>query len=87
MQPPTDSRLDAVLKIGTVMNATVPRLEHAGDPWEGSTKFVIQLEAVLMAAGRGCSNAMGNAVLRREKMECTHVKQIETRESINGKMK
>lgn len=66
MRPPTDSRLDAMIKVGIVLNATVPRLEHAGYPWEGSTKFVIQLEAVLMAAARGCSNAMDNAVLKRK---------------------
>ena len=51
------------------MNVIVPKLEYAGEVWEGDAKFVKQLETVQMTAANeilGCSSTTNNAVLRAE---------------------
>ena len=47
----------------------VPKLEYAGEAWEGNAKFVKQLETVQMTAAKnilGCSSMTRNTVLRAE---------------------
>ena len=63
----TDSHLNTRIKIGILMNVIVPKLEYAGEIWEGNAKFVRQLKTVQMTAARkilGCSSTTGNTVLR-----------------------
>ena len=51
------------------MNVIVPKLEYAGEVWEGNGKFVKQLERVQMTAAKnmlGCSSTTINTVLRAE---------------------
>ena len=48
------------------MDVIVPKLEYAGEVWEGNAKLVKQLEAVQMTAAEkvlGCSSTTSNAVL------------------------
>ena len=62
----TDPHLDTRIKICILMNVIVPKLEYAGEVWEGNTKFVKQLETVLMTAAKhilGCSSTTSNTVL------------------------
>ena len=64
----TDSHLDARIKIYTLIDVVVPKLEYAGKVWEGNAKLVKQLETVQMTAATkvlGCSS-MSNTVLRAE---------------------
>ena len=45
------------------MNVIVPKLEHAGEAWEGDAKLITQLEAVQTAAAKkviGCSSTTSN---------------------------
>ncbi|CAB1117900.1 unnamed protein product [Ectocarpus sp. CCAP 1310/34] len=52
-----------------LLNVIVPKLEYAGDVWEGNEKAVKQLETVQMAAAKkilGCSSTTSNTVLRAE---------------------
>ena len=44
----TDPHLDTRIKICILMNVIVPKLEYAGEVWEGNAKFVKQLETVQM---------------------------------------
>ena len=46
----TDSHLDTRIEICILINVIVPKLEHAGEEWEGNAKFVKQLETVQMSA-------------------------------------
>ena len=48
----TDSHLDTInrTKRCILMSVIVPKLEYAGEVWEGDAKFVKQLETVQMAA-------------------------------------
>ena len=46
----TDSHLDTRSKICILINVIVPKLEYAGELWEGNAKFVKQLETVQMTA-------------------------------------
>ena len=66
----TDLRLDARIKICILMNGIVPKLEYAGEVWEGNAKFVKQLEAVQMTAAKnilGCSSTTSNTAFRAER--------------------
>ena len=48
----------------------LPKLEYAGDVWEGNAKFVKQLEAVQITAAKqilGCSSTTSNTILRAER--------------------
>ena len=61
----TDPHLDTRIKICILMNVIVPRLEYAGEVWEGNAKFVKQLETVQMTAAKkilGCSSTTSNTV-------------------------
>ena len=40
----TDSHLDTRIKTCILMNVIVPKLEHAGEVWEGNAKLAKQLE-------------------------------------------
>ena len=65
----TDSNLDTRIKRCILMNVIVPKLEHAGEVWEGNAKLVKQLETVQMTAAKkvlGCSSTTSNTVLRTE---------------------
>ena len=68
----TDPHLDTRIKIYILTNVIVPKLEYAGEMWEGNAKFVKQLETVQMTAAkkiplRGCSSTTSTtAVLRAE---------------------
>ena len=76
----TDSHRDTRIKVCILINAIVPKLEYAGEVWEGNAKLVRQLETVQMTAAKkvlGCSSTASNTVFRAE-LGCTHVKQIET---------
>ena len=51
------------------MNVIVPKLEYAGEVWEGNAKFVKQAETVQMTAATKitrCSSMTSNTVLRAE---------------------
>ena len=65
----TDSHLDTRIKICILINVIVPKLEYAGEVWEGNAKFVKQVETVQMKAAkkiRGSSSTTSNTVLRAE---------------------
>ena len=65
----TDPHLGTRIKICILMNVVVPKLEYAGDVWEGNAKFVQQLETVQMTAAKNilrCSSTTRNTVLRAE---------------------
>ena len=62
-----DPHLDIRIKLYILINAMVPKLEYAGEIWEGNTKFVKHLETVQMTAAKKtlrCSNTTSNIVLR-----------------------
>ena len=40
------------IKIFILMNLMVPKLEYAGEVWEGNENFVKQSETVQMTAGK-----------------------------------
>ena len=70
-------RLKHILSI--MINVIVPKLliEHAGEIWKVSTKFVKQLETVQMTAAKKalrCSNTTSN----KQNWEITHVIPIES---------
>ena len=59
----TDSHLDARIKGCILMCVIVPKLEYAGEVWEGNAKIVKQLETVRMTAAKkilGCSSTTSN---------------------------
>ena len=63
----TNPHLDTGIKICILINVVVPKLDFAGEVWEGNAKFVKQLETVQMTAAkemRGCSSTTSNTVLR-----------------------
>ena len=67
----TDLRLDSRIRRCILMNAIVPKLEYAGDTWEGNAKLVKQLltTTVQMTAAKKvlkCSSTTSNRVLRAE---------------------
>ena len=52
------------------MNVIAPKLEHAGEVWEGNAKFAIQLETVQMTTAKkilGCSSTTSTTVLRAKR--------------------
>ena len=62
----TDPHLDTRIKICILMNVIVPKLEYAGQVWEGNAILVKQLETVQMSAAEnilGCSSTTSNTVL------------------------
>ncbi|CAB1099916.1 unnamed protein product [Ectocarpus sp. CCAP 1310/34] len=65
----TDPHLDTRIKRCVLLNLIVPKLEYAGEVWEGKEKAVKQLETVQMTAAKkilGCSSTTSNTVLRAE---------------------
>ena len=65
---PTDSHLDTRMKICILIDVIVPKLEYAGEVWEGNAKLVKQLETVQMTAAKkilGCSSTRSNSVKSR----------------------
>ena len=48
----TNSHLDTRMKRRILMDAIVPKLEFAGEIWEGNAKFVKQLETAQMTAAK-----------------------------------
>ena len=59
-----DTRIESIL-----MSVIVPKLEYAGEVWEGNVKLVKKLETVQMAAAEkilGCSKTTSNTALRAE---------------------
>ena len=55
------------------MDAIVPKLEYAGEVWQGNAKFVEQLETVQMTAAKkilGYSSTTSNTVIRAEQGMC-----------------
>ena len=65
----TDSHLDTINRIKRciLMNAIVPKLENAGDVWEGNAKLVKHLDTVQMTVAEtlvliGCSSTTSNTV-------------------------
>ena len=63
----TDSHLDTRIERCILINVIVPKLEYAGEVWEGNAKLVKQL--VQMTAAKkvpGCSSTSSNTVLRAE---------------------
>ena len=50
-----------------LINVVVPKVEYAGEVWEGNAKLLKQLETVQMAAAKkviGCLSTTGKTVLR-----------------------
>ena len=65
----TDSNIDTRIKRCILINVIVPKLEYAGEVWEGNAKFVKQLETVQMTAATkvlGWSSTTSNTVSRAE---------------------
>ena len=65
----TDPHLDTRMKIYILTDVIVPKLECAGEVWEGNAKFVKQLETVQMTAAKkilGGSSTTSSTVLRAE---------------------
>ena len=61
----TDSHLDTRIKICVMINVIVPKLEYAGEVWQGNAKFVKQLETAQMTAPKkmlGCSSSSSDTV-------------------------
>ena len=76
-----DSHLDIRIKRCILLNVIVPKLEYAGEVWEGNKKFAEKLKTVQMSAARkilGCSKTTSNTALRAELGRCTLSKQTET---------
>ena len=48
----TDPHLGTGIKSCILTNVIVPKLEYAGEVWEGNAKFVKQLETVQMPAAK-----------------------------------
>ena len=64
-----ESQLDTRIKRCILRNVIVPKLEYAGEVWEGNAKLVKKLESVPMTAAKkilGCSKTASNTALRAE---------------------
>ena len=64
-----DSRLHTRIKRCILLNVIVPKLEYAGEVWEGNKKLAEKLETVQMSAAKkilGCSKTTSNTALRAE---------------------
>ena len=48
----TDSHFDARIKRCVIIDVIVPKLEHAGEVWDGNPTFEKQLETILMTAAK-----------------------------------
>ena len=69
----TDPHLDTRITICILINVIVPKLEYAGEVWQGNAKFVKQLETVQTTAAKnilGCSSTTSSTVLRAELGMC-----------------
>ena len=69
-----ESQLDTRIKICILRNVIVPKLEYAGEVWEGNAKLVKKLETVPMTAAKkmlGCSKTASNTALRAELGVCS----------------
>ena len=65
----TDPQLETRIKRCILTNVIVPKLEYAGEVWEGNAKLVKQLETLWVTAAKkvlGCSSTTSNKVLRAE---------------------
>ena len=65
----TDTHIDTRIKKGILINIFVPKLEYAGEVWEGNAKFGKQQERVQMTESKkilGFSSTTSNTVLRAE---------------------
>ena len=65
----TDPHLDTRIKLCILTNVVIPKLEYAGEVWEGNAQFVKQLDTVQMTAARkilGCSSTTSYTILRAE---------------------
>ena len=65
----TYPHLDTRIKRCILIHVIVPKLEYAGEVWDGNAKFVKQLETVQMTTARnilGCSSTTGNTVFKSE---------------------
>ena len=64
-----DPHFDTRSQICILINVMLPKLEYAGEVWEGNAKSVKQLETVQMAPAKqilGYSSTTSNTVLRAE---------------------
>ena len=62
-----DSYLDTRIEICILMNAIAPKLEYAGEVWEGSVELVEISETVPMAAAKKileCSRTTSSSALK-----------------------
>ena len=67
----TGSHIDTRVKVRILMDVIEPKLEYAGEVWEGNAKSVKQLETLQMTAAKkalrvGCSSTTSSTVLRTE---------------------
>ena len=63
----SDSHLDTGIKRCIPLNVIVPKLEHAGEVWEGNKKLADKLETVQMSTAKEileCSKTTSNTALR-----------------------
>ena len=61
---------DTRIKICILTNVMVPKLNYAGEAWEGNAKFVKYLETVQMTAAKQiprCSSATSNTASRKSR--------------------
>ena len=64
-----DSHLDTRIKRCILMSVIVPKLEYAGEVWEGNAKLVKKFETIPMTAAKkivGYSKTASNTALRAE---------------------
>ena len=71
-----DSHLDTRIKRCSLLNVIVPKLECAGEVWEGNAKLIKQLETVQMTALKKYKDAQVRRVIQYQEQnwECTHLK-------------
>ena len=65
----TDPHLHTRIKICILIYVIVPKLEYAGEVWEGNAKVLRQLETAQVTAAKkilGCSSMTSSTVLRAE---------------------
>ena len=77
----TDSHLGTRIKRCILMIVIVPKLEYAGEVWEGYATLVKQLKTVQMTAAKknsGCSSTTINSALRAELGIYPHSRQLFT---------
>ena len=85
----TESHLDAWIQLSILMNVIVPKLEYAGEVWEGESKSIKQPETVQMDSSYISARMQIRRTIQyyEQNWESTHLKQEETLEGWNANIK